>query len=166
VSLKALSFALGFAPRVIAVQVLTGDRDTADLSERWSTLVEEPAHKLGLHPPELKVLHSEYRQLFKPLLTFVTELAERHPEQQVAVVVPELVEPRWYHYLLHNHTASVLKTLLLFRGGPQIVVVNTPWYLEDWQPERKLLATRHSLSQRWRAWRAGSRPSSIPTHHA
>lgn len=31
--------------------------------------------------------------------------------------------------LLFSHTATALKMMLLFRGGPQIVVVNAPWYL-------------------------------------
>jgi hypothetical protein len=37
---------------------------------------------------------------------------------------------------------TALKMMLLFRGGPQIVVVNAPWYL--------LLRHRH---RRWRRWR-------------
>jgi amino acid transporter len=139
VTLKALSFAVGFAPEVVAVQVLTGDREVDDLSPSWSELVEEPAKKQGLQPPKLVVLRSEYRQLFAPLLSFVTQLGSDHPDRQIAVVVPELVEPRWYHYLLHNQTASLLKTLLLFRGGPQIVLVSMPWYLQDWLPERRRL---------------------------
>jgi hypothetical protein len=72
----------------------------------------------------------------------VSQLAERHHDRQVAVVIPELVEPRWYHHLLHNHTASVLRTLLIFRGGPQIVVISAPWYLADWLPERQRLRGR------------------------
>lgn len=44
---------------------------------------------------------------------------------------PEVVESRWYHYLLRNHTASILKWLLLFRGGKGVVIVNTPFYLDD-----------------------------------
>jgi MFS family permease len=137
VTLKALRFAVGFAPDVVAVQVLTQDRDVDDLTGRWEELAVLPAKKLGLNPPKLVVLRSEYRQLFSPFLDLVTAMAKEHPDRQVAVIVPELVEPRWYHYLLHNHTASVIKALLLFRGGPQIVVVNTPWYLRDWMPERR-----------------------------
>ena len=38
---------------------------------------------------------------------------------------------RWYHALLHNHTATVLEGVLLLRGGPQIVIVETPWYLSS-----------------------------------
>jgi amino acid transporter len=144
VSLKALSFAVGFASDVVAVQVLTGDREVDDLRAAWDELAVAPARAQGLATPRLVVLHSEYRQLFQPLLGFVTDLARDHPNHQIAVIVPELVERRWYHYMLHNQTASILKTLLLFRGGPQIVLVSMPWYLSDWLPERRRLATRRA----------------------
>jgi amino acid transporter len=156
VTLKALRFAVGFAPDVVAVQVLTQDRDVDDLTGRWAELAAEPAKKLGMNPPKLVVLRSEYRQLFAPLLDLVTDMAKEHPDRQIAVIVPELVEPRWYHYFLHNHTASGIKALLLFRGGPQIVVVNTPWYLRDWMPERRrMMRLRDSFLGRRLARRAG-----------
>ncbi len=152
VTLKAMSFAIGFAPEVVAVQVLTQDRDVDDLTNRWAALVTEPAEKLGVKVPRLVVLRSEYRQVLNPLLDFLTELKEENPDRLIAVVVPELVEARWYHYLLHNHTASVLKALLLFRGGPQVVIVSTPWHLSDWIPERRRLERlRKSSMGRWLA---------------
>jgi hypothetical protein len=45
------------------------------------------------------------------------------------VLIPELVEARWYHNLLHNKRAGTLKALLLLRGDENIVVINVPWYL-------------------------------------
>jgi amino acid transporter len=135
-SLKALRFAVGFASEVVAVQVLTDDGVETGLSERWPQLVEAPARRIGVAPPRLVVLRSEYRQLFAPLLRFVSQLVETHADRQIAVIVPELVEPRWYHTFLHRHASEVLRALLLYRGGPQIVVVSAPWYLRDWLPER------------------------------
>jgi hypothetical protein len=89
--------------------------------------------------PELVVQRSQYRELFGPLLEFVRKLEQENPERQVAVIVPELVERRWYQYLLHRNSASLLKALLTLRGGPQIVIVSAPWYLADWLPERRRL---------------------------
>jgi hypothetical protein len=137
VAVKALRFALGFAPEVIAVQVLTRDLQIDDLTSRWQSLAVAPAERLGIRAPELVVLPSEYRELFGPLLKYVGDLADKNPYRQIAVVIPELVEPRWYHYLLHNHSAAILKALLLLRGGPQVVIVSTPWYLADWLPESR-----------------------------
>ena len=47
------------------------------------------------------------------------------------MVIPELVEARWYQYLLHNQRVTVLKAALLLHGGSRVVVVNVPWYLEE-----------------------------------
>ncbi|WP_437732355.1 APC family permease [Sorangium sp. So ce1335] len=131
VAQKGLRFALQLSPEVYALQVLLDDPRVEDLSGEWRELVEEPAKNKGVPAPRLVVVRSRYRRLFRPLLRFVTTVAHAHPDRQVAVVVPEVVESRWYHYLLHNHTASILKWLLLFRGGNGVVIVNTPFYLYD-----------------------------------
>jgi amino acid transporter len=138
VSLKALQLAMTFSPEVVVVQVLTGDRAVDDLSDRWAS-VEQPARAAGLAPPTLVVLQSEYRSLFEPLFGYIEELAARDRERQIAVIIPQLVERRWYQMLLHGQTAGILKARLLMRGGPQVVVINTPWYLRDWLPERRRL---------------------------
>jgi len=140
VSVKAMSFALGISEDVVAVQVLTGDRGVDDLTRQWPELARVDG---GRPAPRLVVLRSEYRQLFAPLLDFVGRVEKEHPNRPIAVVVGELVEPRWYHHFLHGHTASLMKAMLLFRGSPQTVIVNLPWHLERWRPERKLV-------RRWR----------------
>ena len=56
-------------------------------------------------------------------------MEKSHPGRVIAVVVPELVERRWYHWLLHNHTAAVIKGYLYFSGLRRVTVVNVPWYL-------------------------------------
>jgi amino acid transporter len=137
VALKAMRFAIGLAEEVIAVQVLTGDREVDDLTARWDEIAVQPLRAQGREPPRLVVLRSQYRRLFTPLLEFITRLEQEHPGRPIAVIVPELVEPRWYHHFLHNHTASMMKALLLFRGGPETVIVNTPFYLHEWTPEAR-----------------------------
>jgi hypothetical protein len=129
VTVKALRFGLGISPEVHAVQVVAEGHPVEDLRASWDEKVDAPARAAGLRPPELEVLRSRYRQVVDPLLGHVHRLAAANPARFVAVIVPELVEQRWYHYLLFSHTATALKMMLLFRGGPQVVVVNAPWYL-------------------------------------
>ena len=45
--------------------------------------------------------------------------------------LPELVEPHWYEYLLHRFYGARLRTQLFLNGGRNVVVISTPWYLED-----------------------------------
>jgi hypothetical protein len=148
VSIKGLNFALGIAPEVIAVQILTDDREVDNLSDNWAKLVIEPARELGLEPPRLRVLRSEYRRLFSPLLELIEELTKANPNRQITVVIPELVEPRWYLSLLHAHSAALMRALLHYRGGPQVVVVSVPWYLRDWYPEQRRLRSVRRLFRR------------------
>ena len=127
---KALHFAYTLSQDVTIVQVLTPDREADSLAKDWKELVVRPAEKAHVKPPKLVVLPSEYRELFSPLLGFIKKLATEDSRRSVAVVVPQLVEPRWYHAFYHNNTAALLKGLLHFRGGPRIIVVSTPWYVE------------------------------------
>jgi len=63
-----------------------------------------------------------------PVLDFVLDLQKKVPERQIAVVLPELVERRWYQYFLHNQRPAMLKALLYVRGNQKTVVINVPWY--------------------------------------
>jgi hypothetical protein len=60
----------------------------------------------------------------------VLESADKRPGRRIAVLVPELVEPHWYHYLLHDNRAEILKGLLLLKGDQRIVIITVPWYLQ------------------------------------
>jgi hypothetical protein len=61
----------------------------------------------------------------------VLDLERNHRDRYIAVLIPELVERRWYTNLLHNHRSAVLKALLLFKGDKRVIVINIPWYLNE-----------------------------------
>lgn len=125
---KALRFALTLSADVQAVHVETADeQDTVPAS--WHACVEAPAVEAGLPAPPLTVLQSPYRFIVNPIVDFVLELEKKHPERQIAVVVPELVEHHWYHFVLHNQRPQWLKATLLLRGRANIVVITVPWFL-------------------------------------
>ena len=126
---KSLRFAIKISRDILALHVNTGEA-TEILKDDWTRLVEEPAQKAGVAIPRLVVLQSPYRLILAPIVEHVLELERTHPDQQIAVLIPELVERHWYHYFLHNKRASVLKALLLLKGNQRIVVINVPWYLE------------------------------------
>ncbi len=127
---KALRFALKLSPDVYALHVADDEHTMAELEDTWEQRVQEPAKAAGLPPPKLFVIYSPYRKLFGPLKQVIADLQRCHPGRDLAVIVPELVRTRWYHYLLHNQTASIIKAFLLWSGFRRVVVVNVPWYLE------------------------------------
>ncbi|HTA45367.1 MAG TPA: hypothetical protein VK789_23125, partial [Bryobacteraceae bacterium] len=84
----------------------------------------------GLPPPELVVIDSPYRLLLTPILNYVLKVEQENPGRQIAVLLPEMVERHWFHYLLHNQRAEILKTWLLLKGNQRIVLISVPWYLQ------------------------------------
>ena len=127
---KALRFALKISPDIRAVHVDCGEGSAA-FHQEWNRYVEEPTRQAGVATPQLVVVPSRYRLILAPIVEYVLEAERCCPNQQIAVLIPELVQRRWYHHLLHNKRASVLKALLLLKGNQRIIVINVPWYLES-----------------------------------
>jgi hypothetical protein len=65
----------------------------------------------------------------RPILNYVMDLEQANPDKTVAVLIPELVESRWYYILLHNNRSQAIKALLLFSGSTRTTVINIPWHL-------------------------------------
>jgi hypothetical protein len=128
---KALRFAYKISPDVYALHI-AGDQKTMDeLEETWEQRAQEPAIAAGLPPPKLIVIFSPFRELFGPLKQVVSDLQSAHPARDIAVIVAELVCQRWYHVLLHNHAAAIIKAYLLFSGFRRVFVINVPWYPDE-----------------------------------
>jgi hypothetical protein len=103
---------------------------TDDLTKSWAELVERPAVETGRAAPRLVVMASAYREFYGPLLQYLRRVAEEYQDRTIAVTVPEIVERRWYNFFF-RHRTTLLKGLLLLRGGPRIVIITTPWYPRD-----------------------------------
>jgi amino acid transporter len=130
VSEKALRFAWRLSHDIRIVHVECGE-DTDKICREYPELVEKPAKAAGLPVPELVVLESPFRFVVRPILNYALGLEEANPDKTIAVLIPELVESRWYYFLLHNNRSQALKALLLFSGNQRTTVINIPWYLKD-----------------------------------
>ena len=131
VARKSIRLAISMSPDVHVVQVRAEEPNMDDLRAEWRRNVEEPVARAGYNPPRLVVLRSAYREFLGPLVSYVQQLARENPRRYIAVVVPEVVERRWYHFFLHSHRPALLKTYLFLRGGPRVIVINAPWYIRD-----------------------------------
>jgi amino acid transporter len=128
ISKQALEFASRITPEIFAVHVEPGDHSEF-LHMDWERYVEQPFRAAGIEPPKLIVLPSPYRFIIVPIVQYVLDLAEKHPDRKIVVVIPELVEDRWYEYFLHNQRARLLEWTLLVRGNRRIFTVSSPYYL-------------------------------------
>lgn len=128
---KSLRFCYTLSSDVRALHVLNSDEPSEAFCQQWDRFAAVPARAAGLVPPRLEVIESPYRWVLRPLMDRILQIEDENPGRQIAVIVGELVTPKWYLYLLHNQRASVLKGLLLVRGSKRIAVINVPWYLGD-----------------------------------
>jgi len=130
VTRQGIEFAARLSPEVIALHVDPSEH-TELLQDDWENYVEQPFRLAGREPPRLHVLPSPYRFVIIPIVQFILEVSKKNPDRSVIVVIPELVEDRWYEFFLHNQRSRLLKWVLLARGNERIFTVTAPWYVGE-----------------------------------
>ncbi len=114
-AMEAITYARSLAPdRIMAVSVVVDDDDQERISRQWAEYSI---------PIELQLIHSPYRALTRPVLTFLDELDADDSDDVITVVIPEFVVTKWYTHLLHNQSALALKARLLFRKNTIVTSV-------------------------------------------
>jgi amino acid transporter len=119
---NALTYALSVSKDVRAVYITEHPQDGERMEEQWA---------LWDNGVPLVVLESPYRSVVGPLLRYIDQVDEEFQDDVgalVTVVLPEIVPSKWWHHLLHNNTALLVKGALLFRRGK--IVVSVPYHLE------------------------------------
>jgi hypothetical protein len=120
-TLRALAYARATQPSHIeAVTVSVDDAETARFREEWE------AADL---PVPLTVVASPYRDITKPVVSYVTRLRRESPRDVVTVFIPEYVLGHWWEQLLHNQSALRLKAKLLLQPG--VIVASVPYQLRS-----------------------------------
>ena len=118
--IEALRYASALAKDVRAVYVNVNPESLVQLKKDWPVW--------GSHV-KLVVLQSPYRSMTEPLLDYIDRMEREHPGDYITVVLPEFVVKHWWHHLLHNQSAMVLKAALLFR--PRVVTTSVPFHLTE-----------------------------------
>ncbi len=125
---QGIEFAARLSPEVIALHVEPNEHSEL-LQDDWEQYVVRPFRAEGKEPPQLHMLPSPYRFVIVPIVQFVLDLSKKNPGRSIVVVIPELVEDRWYEYFLHNQRGRLLEWVLLARGNQRIFTVSAPWYI-------------------------------------
>jgi amino acid transporter len=116
----ALAYAKALHPdRLVAVAVEDQDDSLDQLRQQWTAW--------NLDVP-LEVVPSPYRGITKPILDFLDTVDRERADDVLTVIIPELVVHRWWEQVLHNQTALILKSRLLFR--PDTIVISVPTQIE------------------------------------
>jgi amino acid transporter len=127
---QGIEFAARLSTEVVALHVEVAENSELLLDD-WARYVEEPFRIAGKEAPKLQILSSPYRFIIIPIIQFILDLSKKHPDRNIIVVIPELVEDRWYEYFLHNQRGRLLEWLLLVQGNERIFAVSAPWYVGE-----------------------------------
>ena len=117
--LGAVGYARSLAEDVRAVYVDVDPAATEQIRSQWT--------RWG-GGTRLVTLDSPFRSLMEPLLEYIEAVQREDPAGYVTVVLPEFIPARWWHHLLHNQRALLIKGALLFRS--RVVVTSVPFHLE------------------------------------
>jgi amino acid transporter len=115
---EAVDYARTLGGDVRAIFVGVDPASTKEVREQWARWIPDTP---------LVVLESPYRSLMEPLLEHIEGIARERPEGYITVVLPEFLPARWWHHLLHNQTALLIKAALLFKRNT--VVTSVPFHL-------------------------------------
>jgi len=127
-TMRAIAYARASRPSTLEVITVSVNSDEVDqLRAQWD--------QAGL-PLPLKVLDSPFREITRPVLTYVRSIRRESPRDLVVVYVPEYVVGHWWEAILHNQSAERLKRRLLFMRG--VVVASVPWQLDSSERTRDL----------------------------
>lgn len=122
--LEAVRYAKSVTGDVTAVYVEIDQARREDIEQKWEQWVPDVP---------LVVLPSPYRSIVRPILLYLDHIhRESGPRGVITVVLPEFVPRKWWHHLLHNQSALMLKFALLFRArrsGRYKVLADVPYYL-------------------------------------
>ncbi|MBZ9624755.1 APC family permease [Clostridium sp. FP2] len=119
--LKSLNCARCLSQNVVAFHVSTDSEATEKLEKKWKE------YNPGI---QLIIKHSAYRDIMRPLMSFIEseERASKHGET-VTVVVTQFSITKWWHNILHNQTGYFIKSMLY--KNRNVAVLTVPYIIEE-----------------------------------
>ncbi len=117
--IDALRFALSISDDVRACYVEIDSVTTERMQIEW---------KKWAHEVPFVVLKSPYRSVITPLLEYLDDIEQSTHREVITVIIPEFVTVKWWHQVLHNHTAFLIRAALLLKRGK--VVTSVRYYLK------------------------------------
>ena len=116
----ALTYARAISPNITAITVDLDPTATARLQQQWQEWAPDVP---------LVVLESPYRSVMQPVLQYIDRMEKQRDGDYMTIILPEFLPAKWWQHLLHNQTALLLKTAILFRRGK--VAISIPYHLEQ-----------------------------------
>ncbi|MBU6376002.1 MAG: APC family permease [Bdellovibrionales bacterium] len=118
--IEALRYAVSISDDVRACYVEIDPSATERIQSEWMKW----AHEIPF-----VILKSPYRSVLRPMLEYIDDVAQSKNEEIITIVIPEFVTSKWRYSLLHNQTALLIRTALLFKRNR--VVTSVRYHLKS-----------------------------------
>jgi len=118
--IDALRYALSISSDVRACYIAIDPEATERMKVEWQKWAREIP---------FVVLKSPYRSVVRPLLQYIDDVEQTTHADMMTVLIPEFVTAKWRHQILHNQTAFLIRTALMFR--PRKVVTSVRYHLRE-----------------------------------
>lgn len=112
--IEALRYALSISDDVRACYVEIDSATTERMQIEWQKWAK------GVPFVTLK---SPYRSVITPLLEYIDDVEQTSHRDVITVIIPEFVTSKWRYQILHNQTALLIRTALLFKRGKVVTSV-------------------------------------------
>ena len=63
------------------------------------------------------------------VVLYIDKMEKQRDGNYMTIILPEFLPAKWWQHLLHNQTALLLKTAILFRRGK--VAISIPYHLDQ-----------------------------------
>jgi amino acid transporter len=117
---NTVSFAKSLDTDVMAVYVGFDDESIDKMKQKWD--------EWG-NPCKLVTLRGEFRSILGPLSRFIQKLeAHEGKPDHIHLIMPQFIPKKWWHNLLHNQSALLIRSWFLRRKD--IVITTVPYHLQ------------------------------------
>lgn len=128
-TLYALAEAISYRPKHIkALHVAIEETDIEETQRKWNQCQEK-----GLIPDDisLEMVYNEFRNITATVLQYLKEVQDLWDNDELIVVIPEVIPPRWWQHILHNQTAAILR--ISIENDPVInaEILDVPFKVKD-----------------------------------
>ncbi|WP_409478224.1 APC family permease [Pseudobdellovibrio sp. HCB154] len=116
--MNAIRYGKSISKDVRVIYVKTDEVSAQRMHEAWAAKFPDM---------QLHVLDSPYRSISTPILDFIDHVRNENPTDFITVIFPEFVTFKWYHQLLHNQTAWLIKLSLIYKKN--VIVTSVKYHL-------------------------------------
>ncbi|MCL6587916.1 MAG: APC family permease [Anoxybacillus sp.] len=117
---QSIQYARSISHDITAISIIFHEDEEQKLREKWEKFYPDV---------ELKVIYSPYRTILSPMLDYINEVEKKTKGAPITILMPQFIVKKWWHTLLHNQTAIVLRFFLILKKD--VVIATLPYHLKE-----------------------------------